>query len=387
MMRLSRCLLGLFLLLTLGALPGCFFSYQGPAEPAAAPPVLTTGLPGHAEKVWTDAPTVIQTTALTSDTFIQLALQANPAVVNIFTAKSVKTAVGDPLGIFQFRTPNLDFQAKALGTGFFISSDGFLVTNAHVVAGMDEIKVYLWKESAVKSAQLIGLDTASDVALLKVEPDRPLPYLTLADSDAVRMGELVVAIGNPFGLEHSLTEGLISAKHRRFHRGAGAFYEDFLQTSAQINPGNSGGPLINLRGEVVGVNSAMVMGGQAIGFAVPSNLVKEVIPHLVRAGRVQRAYIGVRLVDLTPDLRSKAGEEGAMVDEVESGSPASAAGLEKGDIVLKINGKTVYDATGLARTLSLLVAGRPAELTVKRGAATKKITLTPVLAQENRSRQ
>ncbi len=354
-------------------LSGCFYVYREPPDQMEARGLRPTGLPGHDETIWADAPARHGTAQpLDSETYVRLADKTNPAVVNIFSTKRVRTAVG--IGLFAVRTPNLDRNAQALGSGFFISPDGFVVTNAHVVAGADEIKIYYWKEDQVKTARLIGLDVTSDIALLKVDHPKPMPFLPLADSDAVRVGEVVVAIGNPFGLDHSLTNGLISAKHRRLHEGGQGLYEDFLQTSAQINPGNSGGPLIDLAGAVVGVNTATVQGGQAIGFAVPSNLLREVIPHLVRSGGVRPAYCGLRTGDLPAEANV---DHGALITEVSPGSPAAQAGLRTGDLLVEINGRQVYDSPAATRTLRLLIVGRSAQLTVWRGRQRLNLRLTP----------
>ena len=286
-MRATTQFLSLLLLSTF-LLNACIFTYRDPdkAEPVISE-MKAKGMPGHPEKVWAEAPTADSSPmAITSKTFIELARKLNPAVVNIFTETKVPTRVGDPLGIFTIRTPFLDLSANALGTGFLISSDGFLLTNAHVVSRAVEIKIFLWKTSEVKKARLIGIDRPSDLALLKIESKQPLPYLPLADANSVRVGEMVIAIGNPYGLQHSLTDGLISAKNRKMPSESKDSCNYFLQTSALINPGNSGGPLINLQGEVVGVNTAIVAGSQGIGFAVPCDLIKEIVPHLMRSGKV-----------------------------------------------------------------------------------------------------
>jgi serine protease Do len=364
-------------------LAGCVFAYRPPDDSphAAAAP---KGMPGFPEKLWVDAPPhELQSIPLATDIFTRLSAHADPAVVNIFSTTNVQTRVGDPLGLFTVRTPNLDFSAKALGTGFLISPDGFLLTNAHVVAEADEIKVFLWQESEVRVARLVGLDVASDLALLKIEYKQPLPFLTLADSDAAAVGEMAAAIGNPFGLEHSVTNGLISAKHRRIHEGRQGAFEDYLQTSAQINPGNSGGPLLNLYGEVVGVNTAVVQGGQGIGFAVPSNLVKEILPHLMRAGRVVSCYVGAEIVEAAPDEAARLqlpNRRGGEIKSVVAGGPAAQAGLRAGDVVVRVNGRQVYDSLALLRTLSLLIADRPATLTVLRNGRQQDVKITPVVA-------
>jgi len=199
--RVTNQLLSLLFLSTF-LLNACIFTYRDSdnAEPVMAE-MKATGMPGHPGKVWADAPPADSNpVTITSQTFIELARKLNPAVVNIFTETNVPTRVGGPLGIFTIRTPFLDFSANALGTGFLISSDGFLLTNAHVVSRAVEIKIFLWKTSEVKKAKLIGIDRPSDLALLKIESKKPLPYLPLADVTSVQVGEMVVAIGNPYGV-------------------------------------------------------------------------------------------------------------------------------------------------------------------------------------------
>lgn len=294
---------------------------------------------------------------LNSDTYVKLAQRSNPAVVNIFTTQDLQLGVGDPLGIFRVPVGDANLQMTALGTGFFISPDGFMLTNAHVIAKADRIHVFLHDLQGPKEVKVIGVDPLTDLALLKVDCDQNLSFLKMADSDAVAIGAIVVAIGNPFGLDYSLTTGVISAKNRVINPGSRrGLYEDYLQTSAQINPGNSGGPLLNLWGEVVGVNTAIIAGAQGIGFTIPSNLAKALLPDLVRSGRIARSYSGVGFVDLNPSLAKRFGVSetyGAIVVSLNPQGPAAIAGVKHGDIILAVNGKEVKNA----RELSLIIAG------------------------------
>ncbi|MCZ7586437.1 MAG: trypsin-like peptidase domain-containing protein [Deltaproteobacteria bacterium] len=326
-------------------------------EPTGQATTNAKGLgPNAPRKIWTDgnAALVSEPIAVRSDTFVRLANEANPAIVNIFTAQDLRVGIGDPLGIFSLPVDQGGIEVNSLGTGFFISPDGFLLTNAHVVAKADRVHVFMHDRSEAHEVQVIGIDQLTDLALLRVETTEPTPYLKLADSDAVEIGQVVVAIGNPFGLDYSLTTGVISAKNRVISPGSRrGLYEDFLQTSAQINPGNSGGPLLDLWGEVVGINSAVVKGGQGIGFALPSNMVKELLPNIARNGRVRRGYAGIGLAELNPALARRfrvEGNNGALVVTVDPNGPAGRAGLARGDVILSINGDTVADsARGVAQ--------------------------------------
>lgn len=306
--------------------------------------------------------------------FVELADQLKPAVVNISTAKTVKPR--NP-GLPGPRSPGRDmfeefferfFQEmpraprtqRSLGTGFIISEDGYILTNDHVVNGADEITVKL-SDGREFSGEVRGLDPKLDLALVKIEAGDNLPVAKLGNSDQIKVGEWVMAIGNPFGLEQTVTVGIVSATGRVI--GAGP-YDDFIQTDASINPGNSGGPLFNTDGEVVGINSAIVAGGQGIGFAIPVNMAKEIIPQLRDEGHVIRGWLGVTIQPLTDELAESFGldkAEGALVNEVVKDSPADEAGLKRGDIILTFDGKAIEEMNDLPR----IVAATRVNKTVK----------------------
>jgi serine protease Do len=277
----------------------------------------------------------------------------------------------DPEQLEQYR------MQQGEGTGFFISADGYLLTNNHVVSGADEVTVTLLDERTF-DARVVGTDPNTDIALVKVEADTALPHVQLGSSDATRVGDRVVAIGNPFGLSHTVTEGIVSAKGRVI--GAGP-YDDFLQTDASINPGNSGGPLFNLAGEVVGINTAINPRGQGIGFSVPIDQVRPLIDDLKEDGKVSRGWMGVGLQELDPMLAKHLGKPdlaGTVVGQVYPGTPAASAGLESGDIIIEMDGQPVKDSATLVRSigtrapgekvsLKVLREGRPTDVKVKLG--------------------
>jgi serine protease Do len=246
------------------------------------------------------------------------------------------------------------------------------VTNHHVVKDAETITVIFYDESEAE-AKVIGKDPKTDLALIKVEVDRKLPEAQLGDSDALRMGDWVLAIGNPFGLKYTLTAGIVSAKGREI--GAGP-YDDFIQTDASINPGNSGGPLINMKGEVVGINSAIIAGGTGIGFAIPINIAKELIPQLKSTGRVSRGWLGVYIQRVTPDLAETFGldkAKGALVSEVTKGGPADGSGLEHGDVIVEFNGNPVGEFGDLPRMVAATPPGEKITLKVLRKGKEKTI--------------
>jgi serine protease Do len=267
---------------------------------------------------------------------------------------------------------------QGAGSGFVIDPRGYILTNNHVVEGAFNIRVK-FDDGRTLEAEVLGTDRLTDVALIKLKaPPANLPVLRLGDSDAVRVGDWVVAIGNPFGLASSVSAGILSAKAREI--GA-TQYDDFLQTDAAINPGNSGGPLFNLRGEVIGINTAIVSGGAGIGFAVPSNLAKAIIPQLEKSGSVTRGYIGVKLQNLTPDLAKALNvpqSNGALINEVTKNSPGDKAGLRSDDVVVSLDGKKVESSSALSRTVALKPPNSTVTLGVVRNGKTQdmKVTLT-----------
>ncbi len=294
--------------------------------------------------------------------FADLAEKVKPAVVNI-SSTSIVTVPGNPFrqffgdggqGPFDdfFRkffenTPDSKVKQQSLGSGFIIDKAGFILTNNHVVDNAQDIKVKL-SDGREFTAKVIGRDPKTDLALIKITSVfEKLPVLTLGDSDAIRVGDWVLAVGNPFGLGQTVTQGIISATGRVIGSGP---YDDFLQTDAPINPGNSGGPLINLKGEVIGINTAIVSGGQGLGFAIPSNIAKSVVTQLREKGKVVRGWIGVNIQSVTPEIAKSFGlkeARGALVSEVVSGGPADKAGMRQGDIILSFAGKKIKSVNDL----------------------------------------
>jgi len=254
-----------------------------------------------------------------------------------------------------------DFKQRNLGSGFVIDKKGFILTNNHVVEKADEITVKL-ADGKSFLANIVGRDPKTDLALIRIESDQELTPLPLGDSENLEVGDWVIAMGNPFGLDNTVTAGIVSAKYR--HIGAGP-YENFIQTDASINPGNSGGPLLNTRGEVIGINTVIFSqtgGSIGIGFAIPINMAKEILEQL-RTGRVIRGWLGVMIQKVTPELKAKLGleeESGALVADVSSGGPAEKAGIQRGDVIVFFNGKKINEMN----ELPYLVASTPIGKTV-----------------------
>jgi serine protease Do len=298
--------------------------------------------------------------------FVKLARSLGPAVVNV-----VALANGEE-GTHDSQKP----RGKGQGTGFFIHKSGYILTNAHVVESADDIRVRLADEREL-TAKLVGKDERTDIALLKVEAGGELPVAPLGNSDDLQIGEWVIAIGNPFGLDHTVTAGIVSAKGRRDVRpgGANTGYYDFIQTDASINPGNSGGPLINTRGEVVGINTAMNAQAQGIGFAIPVNIAKVIAPLLRQYGRAPRSWLGLYPQTMTMQLRKAFGipdGKGALVADVVADSPADRAGLRTGDVILELDGKPIRRADDLQWLVGTRPAGTRVSLTLMRDGKTQK---------------
>ena len=318
-----------------------------------------------------------------------LVKELKPTVVNISTTKVVRSPLDeffrgfgdnpDSFGNDLFRRffgdQPREFRQKSLGSGFIIDKDGYILTNNHVVEKAEEIKVKLSDQKKEYDAQVIGTDPRTDLALIKIKGAGDLPVAHMGDSDALEVGEWVVAIGNPFGLEQTVTTGIISAKGRVI--GAGP-YDDFLQTDASINPGNSGGPLFNLKGEVVGINTAIVAGGQGIGFAIPVNIAKRLLPQL-KKGRVVYGYLGVYIQDLTPELADSFGlteAQGVLISDVISDSPAEKAKIQKGDVVLEYDGQQVKDRYQFTKMVGNTPVGKKVKIVVLRDKQQKTLWAT-----------
>jgi serine protease Do len=314
-----------------------------------------------------------------------------PAVVNISTTTVTKRSRprgprGGPDGFDEFFGPfggrplpegPQEFRGQSLGSGFVLNTQGYILTNNHVVKDATDIQVML-SDGRQFVATVVGKDALTDVALIKLKnPPKDLPTVVLGSSDALRQGDFVLALGSPLGLRDTATLGIVSAKHRAGINPGGT-YDDFIQTDAAINPGNSGGPLFNLRGEVVGINTAIVRPdiGQGIGFAVPIDLAKSILPQLREKGKVTRGYLGVQIGDLTPDLAAgfglAPGTKGALVQNVVPRGPAAKAGVQAGDIVVALNGKQVESAGQLTREVALVPPGVEVKLDVLRGGKEKK---------------
>jgi serine protease Do len=272
-----------------------------------------------------------------------------------------------------------EFRGNGLGSGFVISPNGYVLTNNHVVQNATDIRVRL-HDNREFAAKVIGRDPPLDVALIKLEDAKDLPTVPIGDSDALEPGDFVLALGSPLNFRGSATFGIVSAKDRTAVTGSN--FDDFIQTDAAINPGNSGGPLFNMRGDVVGINTAIVSPqiGQGIGFAVPINLAKQVLPQLQSKGKVARGYLGVSVSEMTPDLAQGFGlpekTQGALVQQVVPKTPAAKAGIKEGDVVVALNGKPIRSSSELTRSVVIIPPGGKAQLTVLRGSEKKDITVT-----------
>lgn len=374
MMFLFACLIGFFIVSVVEVLRSSFVpSGPGPDVQQAS---ATTSIDGNRPSV----------------SFADLVERLKPTVVNISTTKTVRSGgMRSPFGggspfdryfggddffeRFFGDTPRREFKQRSLGSGFIISSDGYIFTNNHVVERADKILVKL-SDGREYHAEVIGRDAKTDLALIKIKPGNSLPVVEIGDSEKLRVGEWVIAIGNPFGLEQTVTAGIVSAKGRVI--GAGP-YDNFIQTDASINPGNSGGPLFSMDGKVIGVNTAIVAQGQGIGFAIPISMAKNILPDLKSKGKVTRGWMGISVQDVTEDIAKnlKLGQRsGALISEVFKGDPADQAGLRTGDVILEINGKNIKDTHQLLILIASFQVGDKVNVKVSRDGQEKTFQVT-----------
>lgn len=324
-----------------------------------------------------------------SNAYIQIAKKTIPSVVHIEVTAREEVAnpflpfENDPFFRYFFNTPDSSRKfkrdVKGIGTGMIIDANGNILTNYHVAGGATKIEVLL-ADGGKYAAKLIGGDPKTDLAVIRINAKKRLPYVSFGDSDRIEVGEWVMAIGHPRGLDQTVTHGIISAKHRRGITDPSS-YQDFIQTDAAINPGNSGGPLLNLRGEVIGVNTVIVSssgGFEGIGLAIPSNIAIHVAKTLISHGKVERGWLGVSTQDLTPDLAKPLGiaaSKGALIVDVAKGSPAEKAGIKKDDVVTSFNGKAISDANMLRNEVAVAPIGKDVRFTVLRGSKTYDFTV------------
>jgi serine protease Do len=339
------------------------------AQTAAAAPVAATSLPSFAD----------------------LAARVVPSVVSVYTEDIIK-----PQDIRRFHHnmdpfefffgPNMGPQQMepqkrmGAGSGFFISADGLVLTNNHVVEGADEIWAQLAGDDTRLKAKVIGRDPATDIALIKIQDGGPFTPIPLGDSSAIRVGDWVMAVGNPLNMDHTVTVGVVSAKGRTLGLSEETTsFENFIQTDAAINLGNSGGPLVNLAGQVVGINSAINAAGQNLGFAIPINIAKQILPQLEKSGKVVRGYLGVIVQNVDEKLQKAfdlPDRQGAFVQDVEKDGPAAKAGVEKGDDIVGVNGHKVSDTRDLINTVSATAPGDKVALDVVRSGKSRQVTVT-----------
>ncbi|HZV81406.1 MAG TPA: DegQ family serine endoprotease [Geobacteraceae bacterium] len=319
----------------------------------------------------------------TQQAFTNLVKVVTPSVVNISTVS--KKRVVDPFfelspffgDMFEDVPTKPRYRKESsLGSGFIINKDGYIITNSHVVKDADSIQVKLSNES-IHDAKIVGVDPKTDIAVIKINAREPLPVAVLGDSDKLQVGQWAIAIGNPFGLDRTVTVGVVSATGRS-NMGIET-YENFIQTDASINPGNSGGPLLNVYGEVIGINTAIVAAGQGIGFAIPVNMAKKIVDQLVKKGSVTRAWLGVAIQPVTEEIAASFGlkkPRGALISDVMAGSPAEKAGLRQGDILVTFDGKEVRDARQLQLAVGESAVGKQVTVEYYRDGRLEKGTVT-----------
>ncbi|MGD8472012.1 MAG: DegQ family serine endoprotease [Desulfobacteraceae bacterium] len=372
----SRLSLTILILLVTGFLWGCGFENELEAK---------------------SMPDMESKTLMVPANFSELANKVRDGVVNIRTVKTIKGGgpvfrhffgnpfgqqkprggpepFGDFFGPFHEKGPSRDFKQRSLGSGFIIDRAGYIVTNNHVIENADQIKVKLADKREFE-AELVGRDPNTDLALIRIKDASDLVPLQLGDSDALPVGSWVVAVGSPFGLEQTVTAGIVSAKGRALGSGP---YDDFIQTDASINPGNSGGPLLNMNGEVVGINTAIVANGQGIGFAIPVNMARGIVNQLQAHGSVTRGWLGVSIQDLSPELAEYYGikdKKGALVVQVFEGDPADKAGIKANDVIVEVDGKSIESSRDLTNKIANLEVGKKTSLTLLRDGKKKTVAV------------
>ncbi len=312
------------------------------------------------EKLWTQKTETDQSVTSGGNQFSKLAESLSPTVVNI---RSLQTINHSYYGSAPWQSPgprsghpSEQYRQRGEGSGFIIHKDGYILTNAHVVKGSDAVQVALSDGTLFRGVP-VGIDLVTDIALIKIDSPADLPVLPLGNSDNLKPGEWVMAIGSPFGLDLTVTAGIVSGKGRSL--GTSPF-DDFIQTDAPINPGNSGGPLINMRGEVIGINTAILPQGQGLGFSLPIDLVKKLLPQLKEKGRVVRSWLGVTVQDITLDVKESMNlsvDRGSLVREVMKGSPASIAGIQSNDVITQFDGHAIKSSRELPKRVAHAPAG------------------------------
>ncbi|MCK9377814.1 MAG: DegQ family serine endoprotease [Syntrophobacterales bacterium] len=354
--------------------------------------VVSSGLnwarPAAAQNQITPPQGAIAAPASRPDSFSGLAEKLSPSVVNIKVVKVEKAGfnrpemeipdgpMGDLFKRFFQEMPQApeSRRTQGAGSGVVIGKEGYILTNNHVVEGAKEVTVTFANQKEYK-ARVVGRDPKTDLAVLKVKSKESFPAVAMGDSDQLKVGDWVVAIGNPFGLNNTVTSGIVSAKGRVI--GAGP-YDDFIQTDASINPGNSGGPLINMQGELVGINTAILPNGQGIGFAIPVNTAKPLVPQLISTGAVTRSYLGVNIQSITPELAKALNlrdRQGALVADVVAGGPADQGGIKRGDVIIAYNGKVVEDSHHLPALVAATPVGQEATVTILRNGQEQKLSM------------
>jgi len=352
-------------------------------SPTASATTDPTPLPGRAAAL---------AAASRDDNFVSRVVEtAGPAVVRIDASRTVTGQVPEMFNDPLFRRffgnvpvpPSQELQ-RGIGSGFILDREGHIMTNAHVVDGADTVKVTL-KDGRTFDGQVLGTDPATDVAVIKITGDN-LPTVALSNSDQIQPGEWAIAIGNPLGLDNTVTVGIISATGRSSGQvGVPDKRVDFIQTDTAINPGNSGGPLLNDRGEVIGMNTAIMQGAQGLGFAIPINTAQQIAQQLITTGKVEHPYLGIQMVALTPEVQQEINNDlnsglsvsessGILVIKVVPGSPAANAGLRAGDVIQAVNGQTVQDAAEVQKLVSQKSVGDSLALSVKRGQQSLSVT-------------